>query len=386
MKRASLLIVFLIVLIDLIGFGIVIPILPYYARSFNASAVQIGWLMTCYSLMQFLVAPLWGRLSDRVGRRPVLLFSLMGTSLSLVLLGSAHSLLWLFMGRTFAGICGANISTAYAYVSDVTTDQNRAKGMGAIGAAFGLGFIFGPVVGGLLSKWGYGVPMYAAAGLAAVNCVAAYFILGEPLSDPALRAEKRQGRPGFSAMRSVMGNPLTGVPIAVFFLFTLAVTQMEVVFAIFLQFTYGFNAEKAGMLLAMIGVIMALIQGGAIGKLARRFGEKKLILAGSVFCAAGLTVFAMTSTLSIAVTGLILLALGHGVMHPSLSSLTSQGAHPKEKGMTMGVFHSASSLSRVIGPPLAGFFYDHLNPRAPFLSATAFVICAAAILARKSKN
>ena len=148
MRRSSLLIVFLIVFIDLVGFGIVIPILPYYAKEFGASGWELGWLMTSYSLMQFLFSPFWGRISDRYGRRPILLMSILGTSIFMAVLGFADSLMWLFIGRTLAGFFGANISTAYAYVSDITTEENRAKGMGLVGAAFGLGFIFGPAIGG----------------------------------------------------------------------------------------------------------------------------------------------------------------------------------------------------------------------------------------------
>src|ERR1700722_13367098 len=175
MRKGSLLTIFLVVFIDLVGFGIVIPILPYYAQQYGASAWALGWLMTSYSLMQFLVSPLWGRLSDRIGRRPVLMISILGTAISMVMLGFAPSLLWLFTARTFAGICAANISTAYAYIADVTTDENRAKGMGMIGAAFGLGFIFGPAIGGILSRYGYSAPMFFGAGLAVINLVFAYF-------------------------------------------------------------------------------------------------------------------------------------------------------------------------------------------------------------------
>src|SRR3954471_2848954 len=159
MRKSALLNIFLVVFIDLLGFGIVIPILPYYAKEFGASGWTLGWLMTSYSLMQFLIAPVWGKISDQIGRRPVLLISILGTCLSMTFLGFARSLAWLFVGRIFAGICGANISTAYAYITDITDESNRAKGMGLIGAAFGLGFILGPAIGGVLSRHGYDVPM-----------------------------------------------------------------------------------------------------------------------------------------------------------------------------------------------------------------------------------
>ena len=180
MRQSSLLIIFLIIFIDLVGFGIVIPILPYYAKAYSASASQIGWLMAIYSLMQFLFSPVWGRISDYVGRRPVLLMSLLGSSISMALLGLAGSLSWLFIARAFAGMCGANISTAYAYVTDVTSEKDRAKGMGMIGAGFGLGFIFGPAIGAVLSRYGYSFPMFVGAFMAFANFCFALVKLEEP--------------------------------------------------------------------------------------------------------------------------------------------------------------------------------------------------------------
>lgn len=372
-KKASLLVIILIVLIDLIGFGIVIPILPYYAQSYGASAFGIGWLMTSYSLMQFIVAPIWGRLSDRHGRRPVLLLSMLGTSVALALCGMATTFPLLIAARVFAGICGANISTAYAYVSDVTSDKDRAKGMGLIGASFGIGFILGPAIGGILSKYGYGAPLFAAAGLSFANLCLAVVVLKEPLRDSKERALRRTGRPGWAVAQQILSEKKTGLPILLFFMTTLAVTQMEVVFGIFLKAKYSYGPQTAGVLLAVIGLVMAVIQGGLIGKLSRKFGEARLISAGSVLCSVGLIFFALAGQPTASVLALIILALGHGILHPSLSSLTSLGALPEQRGITMGVFHSASSLARVLGPPMAGWFYDRVQPAAPFFSGAVLV-------------
>lgn len=377
MRKSSLLIIFMIVFIDLVGFGIVIPILPYYAQSFGASAWELGLLMAVYSAMQFLFSPVWGRISDRVGRRPVLLLSLLGSGLSLTYLGFAHSLVALFVGRTFAGVFGANISTAYAYVADITTSQDRAKGMGIIGAGFGLGFIFGPAIGGLLSRYGYSAPMFAGAALAFVNVLFAYFRLAEPALSPEAREENRAKRFDRASISMALSDARSRVATIQFFFVTFAVTQMEVIFAIYLAYRFGFGAERAGMLLAVMGVIMALVQGGLIRRLAPRFGESRLIIAGTAICAVALVGFSLSPIASLFLVSLCALAFGHGLLHPSLSSLASLGAHPSRRGITMGVFQSASSLARVAGPPVAGILYDRVDPRAPFFAAAlVLAVCS----------
>ena len=373
MRRSPLFIIFLVIFIDLVGFGIVIPILPYYAKTYGASATMLGWLMTSYSAMQFIFAPIWGRLSDRIGRRPVLLGSMAGIALSMVILGLAPSLLWLFIGRTFAGICGANISTATAYIADVTSEKDRAKGMGLIGAAFGLGFIFGPVIGGVLSRFGYGVPMFAAAVLSLGNIVFAYFKLAEPPQSEAFRAGNRAKRFDGLALRESMGDPRTRMAVLLFFLVTVALTQMEVTFALFVEARHGFDAQGTGWLLAFMGIIMVIVQGGLIGKLSNRLGEIRLILAGTMLMAVALVLMAQAMQLPWLYVGLAVLALGNGVVNPSLSSLASQGALPGRRGATMGVYQSAGSLARVVGPPVAGVLYDGFGIARPFLIAAALM-------------
>ncbi|MCM2277747.1 MAG: MFS transporter [Oligoflexia bacterium] len=380
MRQSSLLIIFLIVFIDLVGFGIIIPILPYYAQHYGASGWHLGLLMTSYSLMQFLVAPLWGRISDYVGRRPVLLISLFGTALSLALLGVAGSLKWLFIGRTLAGIFGANISTAYAYVADVTAEEERTKGMGMIGAGFGLGFIFGPAIGGLLSRYGFGFPMFAGAILAFCNLLFAFFMLKEPRISVEMRAANRTRRFSTEAFRLALEDPRTRLGIGIFFLVTLAVTQMEAVFALYLNARYQYDAESAGILLAVMGTIMVIMQAGLVGRLAPRFGEIRLIVAGGAICAVALAGFASVNSIPLVTAMLCVLAVGHGLLHPSLTSLTSLGAAPSRRGMTMGVFHSMGSLARIIGPPCAGWLFDRVSWRSPFFTG-ALMLTAASIIA-----
>ena len=379
MRKSSLLIIFSVVFIDLIGFGIVIPILPYYARQYGASAWTLGWLMTSYSLMQFLVAPIWGRVSDFVGRRPVILCSQVGTCASMILLGFAPSLKWLFIGRIFAGISAANISTAYAYVSDVTTEENRAKGMGLIGAGFGLGFIFGPAIGGLLSRYGYAAPMFAAAGLGVLNFIFTLFKLEEPKLSIEARASNRTRKFSMEAIRTALGDLRSRGGIGLFLLITFAVTQMEVVFAIYMKGRFNYDAQHAGMVLAIMGIIMVLIQGGLIGRLSKKFGPANLIIFGAALCSLALLGFASSTTAWLSIVALSFMAAGHGILHPSLSTVTSLGASPRNRGATMGVFHSAGSLARVLGPPCAGWLFDQVGATAPFYSAAIVLAGASAI-------
>ena len=375
-KKSPLFIIFLVVFIDLVGFGIVIPILPYYAKQYGANATQLGWLMTSYSAMQFFFAPVWGRLSDRFGRRPILLVTILGSALGMAALGGAKSLGMLFAARLFAGLCGANISTATAYVADVTTAENRAKGMGMIGAAFGLGFIFGPAIGGALSIHGYGVPMYAAAALAALNFLFAAFKLEEPRVDRKAREQNRPKRFDRKAIRATLGDHRTRLATISFFLVTLAITQMEVCFAIFVLARFGLGAREAGWLLAFMGIVMVLIQGGLIGKLSKRFGEARLIATGVVLMALGLALFAIAPKVGLLFLALSLLAIGNGITNPSLSSLASKGAAADSRGATMGVYHSAASLARVIGPPVAGILYDRVGMTAPFFAGAVIMMFA----------
>lgn len=381
MKKSPLFSLFLVVFLDLVGFGVVIPILPYYSQEFGATGATLGLLMATYSILQFLFSPFWGRLSDRVGRRPVLLSTILGGSLAMAATAFAPSLVFLFMARALAGFFGANISTASAYIADVTTPENRAKGMGVIGAGFGLGFIFGPAIGGILSKWGYSTPILVAAGLGVINFCLAWFSLQEPPVDASARHQNRRKLSWGLAKESLTHRP-TAFPILLFFLATLAFTQLEVSFALFVQNRFSLGATHAGALLAGMGLIMAGIQGGAIGKLAKRWGERRLVPIGELAIGAGVLGAAWAPSLPLFAFGLFFVAIGNAVVNPSLSSLTSKAAPPGRQGEVMGVYQSAGSLARIVGPPIAGTLFDHAGIASPLLVTS--VICAlAAILAVK---
>ena len=375
-QKSSLLIIFLVVFIDLVSFGIVLPILPFYSQLYGGSAWHLGWLMTSYSLMQFLIAPLWGRVSDFVGRRPVILISVLGTAVSMTVLGIAGSLQWLFIGRILAGIFGANITTAYAYIVDVTTEDERAKGMGLIGAAFGLAFIFGPAIGGMLSRYGYGIPMFVGAILALCNFIFALLKLEEPHLSSVSRSTHRYKRFDFDAVRLALADGRTRFAIALNFMVTFALVQLEVTLALYMGARYQYDAESVGVLLAVLGLLLIVVQTGVVRQLSLKYGERNLILTGTAMGAAALAIFPSTSLIPVVLLSLCLVSIAQGLLGPSLASVASMGAPSQRRGSTMGVFQSAGSIARLVGPPCAGWLFDHISWRSPYFGGSFFLIAA----------
>lgn len=354
-SKASLGSLFAIVVVDLIGFGVVIPILPFYAESFGASATVLGLLLTCYAGMQFLFAPVWGRLSDRIGRRPVLLMTIAGTAVALLALGLARSLFWLFAARLLGGLFGANISVASAYITDATSEQERTRYMGLLGASFGVGFILGPAIGGLLAPLGYEVPMYFAAGLAAINWLVAWSKLGEPV-----RAEARPAAPASGVARRWQALPRGPVLVlcVASFVFVFAMSQLETVFAFLMLDRFGWDAHQVAGILVMMGLISAAIQGGAIRRLAARFGERRLMVTGTVLLAPSLALVPAMDSIVWLLVPLAISSVGRALVQPSLLSLVSRAAAVHERGRVMGTFQSSGSLARMTGPLAAGLLYD----------------------------
>lgn len=359
-KRSPLLVIFITVFIDLIGFGIVIPVLPYYAEGtrFGATPREVGLLFASYSVMQLIFSPVLGRLSDRYGRRPVLLISLLGTSLGFFVMGFATTLWMLFLGRIIDGISGGNISTAQAYIADVTTPENRAKGMGLIGAAFGLGFVFGPAIGGILSRWGIHIPLMFAGGLAFANAVLLYFTLPETVTaDHPARTSAATGR-GWSQLVGAFKKPRLSLVLIIYFLSIVAFSIMTAVFTLFMVFRLGYDPFQAGWIFAFVGIISAIIQGGFIGKLVKRFGEARLVIGGTLFFTASLFAIPFigpaAGLLGILVTGAFS-SVGNALNAPSLTSLASKTAGAHEHGVVLGVTQSVASLARAVGPTVAAF-------------------------------
>ena len=358
MKRSPLIVIFTTVFIDLVGFGIVIPVLPFYAEgtAFNATPRMVGLLFASYSIMQLIFSPVLGSLSDKYGRRPVLLLSIIGTGIGFLILGLATTVLMLFVGRILDGITGGNISTAQAYIADITTKENRAKGMGLIGAAFGLGFIFGPAIGGILSQWGIHVPFFFAAALCFANALLLYFTLPETVT-PDHPARNMAGGRSWRQVFLSLKQPRLAFVLVIYFLFVVAFSIMTTSFSLYTMFRFGYDAQHTGYLFAYVGLIAVIIQGGLIGRLVKRFGELPLVMFGA-FCFA-ISLFAVPFV-GPAAGGLGALLIGGGVFSmgnslatPALTSLASKSVGAEQQGVVLGVTQSTASLARAVGPSLA---------------------------------
>lgn len=390
-------ILFLIVVIDLIGFGVIIPLLPFYAEYYQATPFQIGLLMASYSASQFLAAAFWGRLSDRIGRRPVLLFSIAGSAVAYTWLGFAETLTVLFAARIMGGFMAGNLAAAFAYVADVTTKENRAKGMGMMGAAFSVGFIFGPALGGILAgadaaTADFRTPSFVAAGLSAIACILGLFFLKESLSDE-IRA-RQQAMTKVNRMRALMealSQPGIRLLIMLSFLSTLVFAGLEAIFAIWSLRQFDWGPQQNGYLFAFIGVIAAIIQGGFIGKLTARFGTERLIVGGSVGLAIGLAFTPLARTELELIIAMAVASFGFSILSPALNTAISIRGEADVQGGLFGVTRSATTLSRVFGPVLAGGAFAVFGLNSPYVfGATAMLMVAALslyfLIVKKSHN
>ncbi len=382
---------FLIVFIDLIGFGIVIPLLPFYGEYYEASPDVVVWVMAIYSLTQFIAAPYWGSLSDRIGRRPVLLVSLAGIALSYIWLAFVDTLLMLFLARAFSGFMAGNISTAFAYMADITTKENRAKGMGLVGAAFGLGFILGPAIGGLLAgsdpaTADFQTPALAAAALSFVAFLMAVMRLKESLSDEVrtrLANKTRKGR--WQQFSEAVKRPQISLLVTLSFLATFVFAGMETTFAMWSRRKFGWGPEQNGYLFAFIGVVTAGIQGGAIGKLVKKFGERALIIQGAGAFTLGVALIPFSDTLGLLLVAMTIVSYGFSIINPSLNSLISQNAGNDEQGSILGVTRSATTMARVVGPACAGIIFAHIGRDWPYFAGAVLMIIVM-VMAFKAKQ
>ncbi|MEQ1502180.1 MAG: MFS transporter [Myxococcota bacterium] len=355
--------VFLTVLLDLLGFGLVVPLMPYYVEGFGASALQVTIVMAMYSIAQFLFAPAWGSLSDRIGRRPVMLVSIAGTAVFLALFASANALWMLFVFRALHGACAANIGTAQAIVADVTKPEDRARGMGMIGAAFGIGLTFGPALGGLLAGYGVAVPIWVAAALSALNFGWAFLRLPETRNASGNDRVRRTLDP--AAVVRTLTDPVVGMAVGLTFVGTFAFSMLEVTFALVAKHEWSMTATTVGGLFATIGIVGIVIQGGLIGRLTKAFGEGRLLNTGYLCTASGMGVLAATGPAHLwlghgwvgIVLGCVLVAIGTSLSNPSLSSLVSRGAAADTQGSVLGVNQALAALARAAAPTVGGLLY-----------------------------
>lgn len=367
MKNKPLFAIFLIVFLDLLGFGLILPLLPYYADTFNASDTLIGLLVASNAAAQLIGAPLLGRFSDRWGRRPILIISLIGTGVSFILLGIANSLLILFVSRILDGLTGANISVAQAYITDVTDDENRARGLGLVGAAFGLGFILGPATGGLLSQFGFAVPAFAAAGMVVVNLLMVFFWLPESLTKEQRdqMAEEEQPRITLDAMITALRRPFSGPLLITRFTFGIAFSIFQTIFSLYALRRFDLDAQQTGYILAYVGVLSVIVQGGLIGIITKRFREDVLIILSVGIMAVSLLAWGFAPSVLALLIILVPTAFAGGVLNTVINSSLSKTVKQREVGGLLGLSSALESLSRVVAPSLGGVLLGQLGTWSP---------------------
>ena len=367
-KRRAFTLLFLFVFMDVLGFSLILPLLPYYAEAFGATAEVVGLLLGANALTQLVGAPILGRLSDRYGRRPLLLTSIAGTVVSFLMLGLARSLAMLFASRILDGFLGGNVSLAQAYITDVTDNKERAKGLGLIGAAFGLGFIIGPALGGTLASDGnYALPALVASGLALLNLLGVLFWLPESL--PPEERERRAGEPKAAFTARVLWEalrlPCVGPLLQTQLFFALAFTTFETIFSLFAQKRLGLDARTTSYVLTYVGVLVVLVQGVGIRLLVKRFSDKQLVFGGAILAGLSLLAWALTPSLGVLLVVLAPLALASGTLRVSINSALTKSVYPEEVGGTLGLSASLGSLARVFSPTVGGFLLGQVGAAAP---------------------
>ncbi len=370
-EQTPLLLMALTILIDFTGFGLVLPLLPFWAEHVGANAFDIGLLLTIYALAQFLFTPVLGSLSDRYGRRPVIVISLVIEAISLAMTALAGNLPLLYLARFIGGLGASNIGSAQAVVADVTTRERRARGMGLIGAAIGVGFVIGPALGGLLAPIGPALPFWVAMGFALANALLVVFFLPEtrPIHAGTSGNTAVHNGPGLliAGWRTLRRSPAIQRLILINLLYMLAFTAMESVFALFGQHYFGWGEQQIGYVFTYVGIIVIIMQGGLVGQLARRLGEQRLLQLGLVLLAVGLIMLAFSTVAVLALLALGILSIGDGAVTPMTSTLLSFASPENAQGETLGLAQGIGGLGRIIGPLVAGSLYTLTNPSIPFL-------------------
>jgi len=367
MDKKRLFSIIFVVFMDLLGFSLILPLLPYYAETFKASEFVTGLLIASYAAMQLIGAPILGRLSDRFGRRPVLLVSVLGTFLGFVLLGVANSLWILFASRILDGITGGNLGVAQAYISDVTDVKNRSRGLGMIGAAFGLGFIIGPAAGGFLSQWGYHLPAMVAASLSLINLGLIFFWLPESLTPERRREMKEQQPPAVTpgALITALKRPFSGALLITRFFFGLAFAIFQTIFSLYAISKFSLSAAQTGYILTYVGVLAVFVQGFLVGRLTHRFREDMLIFTSVALMAISLAGWALAPSVAWLLIVLTPTAISGGLLNTLLSSTLTKAVTPNETGGILGFSAAIESATRIIAPILGGALLGQIGTWAP---------------------
>jgi len=392
MRKSPLLPIFLIVAVDILGLTIIIPLLPFYAERFGATPQVVGILTASYAICQFLAGPILGKISDRVGRRPLLLVSQVGTFIGFLILGWAHTLTMVFVSRIIDGITAGNISLAQAYIADVTEPENRTRAFGLIGVSFGFGFLIGPAISGFLAQYGYQYPIYAAAALSAISIIATYFLLPRTLpheshgetryesDETADETGRRLSVFDFGAYAKFFKHTEIAPLLWQFLCFTLTFSLFISGFALFAErrFTWHdvpFGPREVGFMYAYAGFLGLILQGGLIGRLTKKYGEKKLILTGFMAAAVGYVMLGLTFRFGFLIIVTMITSYGTGVLRPAITSLITRAASRREQGVVLGLTQSVTSVAQIFCPLLAGALIGRSH-----LMAWSFCAAGAALI------
>lgn len=375
------------VFIDMLGLGLLIPVLPFIVRQFSESAMTVGLLSMSFALFQFFAAPILGRLSDKYGRRPLLLFSLLGSAIGYLLFGLAHSLVLLFVARVVDGISGGNVSIAQAYIADVTDPAHRSRNFGLLGAAFGMGFIIGPAIGGTLSHfWGLTAPAFFAAALALSNTVLGFFVLPETRPVEKRSTEPitfRALNPFLGIVRAIQHEHLAGIFLAIF-TFNVAFSGLQSNFSLFTLAKFGWGPQENAMLFVVIGVMSAITQAVIVRKLVTIFRDQKIATVGMAVQSVSYLATAFVPKGWMQFPTSAVMSFGVGITTPTLSGVVSNSVSEQEQGLMLGTTQSITALTRIVGPLWAGFAFDWISPAAPYWSG-AIMIAVAALLIRQAR-
>lgn len=388
-QKFALVTVFLTVFLDIFGFGLIIPLLPFYAKQFGADEAVIGALIASTSLAQFIFNPIWGRMSDKYGRKPVMLITSLGSVFGYFLFGWANSLAILFLSRILSGVTGATIGVAQSYITDITTSENRSKTLGMLGAAFGLGFVFGPAVTGIMSNFGasHGMPGYFASFLSLINFFMIIAFL--PESNKQTKQEMKDQKFDWDGFKKIMQNKEMIMLFLIQFISMLSISNLFATCALFLEKVFGYTEKENAWVFAYFGICSAIVQGFLVGKLTRKYSEKKLLVISSICMTVGLGLMPYMPNIFLVfvVTGLIF--FGNSVMNPCLTSMISQKTDKNIVGVTLGVSQSLGSFARIFGPLWGGYIFKVAGYQYPYITASFLgaivVVLSVRFLAQKEE-